>query len=77
MAENFKRSLEWFLARRGDREDQFKIAEKKVMAKTKFPPEFEQPVNMATVHLDIIRPWVSKKVWAIISSIAPSSFFLT
>jgi hypothetical protein len=61
-SENFKRSIEWFLARRGDREEQFKIAEKKVMAKTKFPPEFDQPVNMSTVHLEVIRPWLAKKV---------------
>ena len=62
MGEGFRRTVEWFLAKRGDREEQFKIAEKKSMSKMKFPPEFELPVNMATVHLDVIRPWISKKV---------------
>jgi hypothetical protein len=60
--QSFRRTLEWFLARRGDREEQFKIAEKKIMAKTKFPPEYELPVNMSMVHLQVIRPWIAKRV---------------
>jgi hypothetical protein len=60
--QSFRRTLEWFLARRGDREEQFKIAEKKIMAQTKFPPEYELPVNMSMVHLQVIRPWIAKRV---------------
>ena len=73
MGEGFRRSLEWFLARRGDREEQFKIAEKKIMSQTKFPPEFELPVNMSMVHLQVIRPWIAKRVRVLI----PHSRYLT
>ena len=74
MAENFKRSVEWFLARRGDREEQFKLAQQKAMAKKKFPPEFELPVNMQTVDLEVVKPWISRKVEESLS--LPPAFFV-
>jgi serine/arginine repetitive matrix protein 1 len=45
-----------------DRDGRFKIAEKKLMAKMKFPPEFVHKVDMTKVHLEVFRPWVAKKV---------------
>ena len=52
-----------------ERDGRFKLAEKKLMAKMKFPPEFSQKVDMSKVHLDVLRPWVAKKVF-----LSPSDF---
>jgi hypothetical protein len=45
-----------------ERDGRFKLAEKKLMAKMKFPPEFVHKVDMSKVHLEVLRPWVAKKV---------------
>jgi hypothetical protein len=44
------------------RDGRLKPAEKKLMAKMKFPAEFSQKVEMAKVSLEVFRPWVTKKV---------------
>jgi hypothetical protein len=63
MSDIFKRPPQWFLLNRtGDREEQFKLAQQKAMEKKKFPPEFELPVNMQAVNLEVVKPWISKKV---------------
>ena len=45
-----------------ERDSRFLAAERKLMAKMKFPPEFAQKVEMPRVHLEVLRPWVAKKV---------------
>lgn len=45
-----------------DQDGRFKIAEKKLMSKMKFPPEFSQKVDISKIHLEVFRPWVAKKV---------------
>ena len=47
-----------------DQDGRFKLAEKKLMSKMKFPPEFSQKIDMSKVQLEILRPWVAKKVTA-------------
>ena len=50
-----------------ERDGRFKLAEKKLMAKMKFPPEFVHKVDMSKVHLEVLRPWVAKKVSSVAS----------
>ncbi|KAJ1495523.1 PWI domain-containing protein [Baffinella frigidus] len=44
------------------RDARFNNSEKKLMAKMKFPEEFATKVNLNMVHIDVMRPWVTKKV---------------
>jgi hypothetical protein len=55
-----------------ERDGRFKLAEKKLMAKMKFPPEFVHKVDMSKVHLEVLRPWVAKKVSSVASFDYPS-----
>lgn len=45
-----------------DQDGRFKSQEKKLFAKMKFPPQFATKVDMRKVHLEVLRPWVTKKV---------------
>ncbi|EKX39736.1 hypothetical protein GUITHDRAFT_60382, partial [Guillardia theta CCMP2712] len=45
-----------------EQDGRFKSTEKKLLARMKFPPEFATKVDMRKVNLDILRPWVAKKV---------------
>ena len=59
-----------------ERDGRFKLAEKKLMAKMKFPPEYVHKVDMSKVHLEVLKPWVAKKVSTILSSVDRAMFIL-
>ena len=45
-----------------DQDKRFSDKEAKLLKSMKFPPEFEKKVDMRKVNLQVIRPWVVKKV---------------
>jgi hypothetical protein len=36
--------------------------DEKLLRKTKFPPEFDQPVDKGKVNMDIIKNWINTKI---------------
>ena len=45
-----------------DQDGRFKANEKKLFGRLKFPANFSTKVDMRKVHLEVLRPWVTKKV---------------
>jgi len=45
-----------------DQDSRFSDKEKKLIKSTKFPPEFEQKVDMKKVKFEIIKPWITSKI---------------
>jgi len=45
-----------------DQDNRFADKEKKLKAQLKFPDEFEIPVEMAKVKIEVIKPWITKRV---------------
>ncbi|KAF2204207.1 PWI domain-containing protein, partial [Delitschia confertaspora ATCC 74209] len=40
--------------------------DKKLQAKTKFPPEFNQRVDLEKVNLDLMKKWIAERITAIL-----------
>ncbi|KAJ1974812.1 hypothetical protein H4R35_003440, partial [Dimargaris xerosporica] len=45
-----------------EQDARFKNKAKQLRRSTKFPPEFDQKVNMSKVNFTVIRPWVSQQI---------------
>ncbi|KAF2001188.1 PWI domain-containing protein [Amniculicola lignicola CBS 123094] len=39
-------------------------ADQRIKAQTKFPPEFDQPVDSNKVQMDVMKPWIVKEMIA-------------
>ena len=39
----------------------FTNKEKKLIAETQFPPEFDEKVDMQNVDLDVLKPWIAER----------------
>ncbi|KAM7202164.1 PWI domain containing protein [Rhypophila sp. PSN 637] len=42
--------------------------DKKLLKSTKFPPEFNQKVDLKKVHLQVVKAWITKKVTEILNN---------
>ncbi|KIM46751.1 hypothetical protein M413DRAFT_40460, partial [Hebeloma cylindrosporum] len=49
-----------------DQDRRFSDKEVKLLKSMKFPPEFEKKVDMRKVNLNVIRPWIAKKITELI-----------
>jgi serine/arginine repetitive matrix protein 1 len=45
-----------------DQDGRFTDKEKKLIAKTKFPPEFDTKVDLTKVEINPIRQWIARRV---------------
>lgn len=45
-----------------EQDRRFSDKDARLLKSIKFPPEFEQKVDMRKVNLQVIRPWVAKRV---------------
>jgi serine/arginine repetitive matrix protein 1 len=45
-----------------DQDRRFADKELKLLRTMKFPPEFDQKVDMRKVNLQVMKPWIAKKV---------------
>ncbi|KAI5996179.1 PWI domain-containing protein [Pisolithus albus] len=52
----------FFKGTSADQDRRFSDKELKLLKTMKFPPEFEKKVDMKKVNMEIIRPWIAKKV---------------
>ncbi|KAL1746732.1 PWI domain-containing protein [Schizophyllum fasciatum] len=52
----------FFKGTSADQDRRFSDKELKLLKSMKFPPEFDQKVDMRKVNLQVIRPWVFKKI---------------
>ena len=52
----------FFKGTSADQDRRFSDKELKLLKSMKFPPEFDKKVDMRKVNLQVIRPWVTKKV---------------
>ncbi|KAI6040925.1 hypothetical protein EDC04DRAFT_2990287 [Pisolithus marmoratus] len=52
----------FFKGTSADQDRRFSDKELKLLKSMKFPPEFEKKVDMKKVNMEIIRPWIAKKV---------------
>jgi len=49
-----------------EQDARFSDKEKKLIRLTKFPPEFDIKVDMKKVKFDVIKPWISQKITALL-----------
>ncbi|KAL0576396.1 hypothetical protein V5O48_005585 [Marasmius crinis-equi] len=52
----------FFKGTSADQDRRFSDKELKLLKSMKFPPEFDKKVDMRKVNLNVIRPWIAKKV---------------
>ncbi|KIM70671.1 hypothetical protein SCLCIDRAFT_76017, partial [Scleroderma citrinum Foug A] len=52
----------FFKGTSADQDRRFSDKELKLLKSMKFPPEFDKKVDMKKVNLEIIKPWIAKKV---------------
>ncbi|KAI8061136.1 PWI domain-containing protein [Gongronella butleri] len=52
----------FFKGASADQDSRFSNKEKKLLKTLKFPPEFDQKVDIKKVNLDVIRPWMAHKI---------------
>ncbi|KDQ31993.1 hypothetical protein PLEOSDRAFT_1025753, partial [Pleurotus ostreatus PC15] len=52
----------FFKGTSAEQDRRFSDKELKLLKSMKFPPEFDKKVDMRKVNLEVIRPWVAKKV---------------
>ncbi|KAI0034658.1 PWI domain-containing protein [Vararia minispora EC-137] len=52
----------FFKGTSADQDRRFSDKELKLLKTIKFPPEFDKKVDMRKVNLEVLRPWVAKKV---------------
>ncbi|KAG1751523.1 PWI domain-containing protein [Suillus paluster] len=43
-------------------DQEYRFSEMKLLKSMKFPPEFDKKVDLKKVNLNVIRPWITKKV---------------
>ncbi|TFK73358.1 PWI domain-containing protein, partial [Pluteus cervinus] len=55
-------SVGFFKGTSADQDRRFADKEQKLLKTMKFPKEFDQKVDMRKVNLNVIRPWIAKKV---------------
>ncbi|KAH8833981.1 PWI domain-containing protein [Flagelloscypha sp. PMI_526] len=61
----FIRFIGFFKGTSADQDRRFSDKDMKLLRTMKFPPEFDQKVDMRKVNLPVIRPWIAKKIVAI------------
>ncbi|KAF9476945.1 PWI domain-containing protein, partial [Pholiota conissans] len=52
----------FFKGTSADQDRRFSDKELKLLRTMKFPPEFDKKVDMRKVNLNVIRPWIAKKI---------------
>ncbi|KAL1929361.1 hypothetical protein VTP01DRAFT_1499 [Rhizomucor pusillus] len=52
----------FFKGTSADQDSRFSNKQKKLLKSMKFPPEFDEKVDMKKVKLDVMRPWISQRI---------------
>ncbi len=69
-------SFGFFKGTTHEQDARFGDKNKKYLSETKFPPEYENKVDLSKVKLDAIMPWVTNRVTQLVGSCPSSSLLL-
>jgi len=57
---------DFFRGTSSEQDSRFSDKNKKYIQSTRFPPEFEKPIDLNKITMDAIRPWITKRITELI-----------